>query len=141
MRFRASRGYRAIELVAAALFCAMAIPAVVVSGDWSFAAYAIGLALLWLAGLALRTWVYGVTFDTDAVVIQGVWRRTIPRTAISDVSTREWWGTRRIVLAGPKGPVRLPVPTMGPFTFDAAFDAKAQPIKDWAASGRLETTI
>ena len=113
----------------------------VVSGDSSFAAFAIVLVRVWLGGLALRTWVYGVTFATDAVVIQGVWRRTIPRTAISDVSTREWWGARRNVLTGPKGSGRLPVPTTGPFLLDDAVAAKAQTIRDWATSGRLETTF
>ena len=114
MRFRASRGDRAIESVAATLLCAMAIAAVV-SGDSSFAGCAIVLVLVWLGGPALRTWVYGVTFATDAVVIHGVRRRTIPRTAISEVSTREWWGATRVVPTGPNGPVRLPVPATGPF--------------------------
>jgi len=92
----------------------MAIAAVV-SGDSSFAGCAIVLVLVWLGGPALRTWVYGVTFATDAVVIHGVRRRTIPRTAISEVSTREWWGATRVVPTGPNGPVRLPVPATGPF--------------------------
>jgi hypothetical protein len=79
-----------------------------------------------------------VAFTTDAIVIQGIRRRTIPWAAVREVSTRKWWGTKQIIVAGQTGPIRIRVPNTGPFTFDAAFDAKARAIKDWATSGRIE---
>jgi hypothetical protein len=108
------------------------------AGEDAVIAWVSACVLLWLTLLALRTWVYGVAFTTDAVVIQGIRRWTIPLAAVREVSTRKWWGTKQIIVAGQTGPVRLPVPNTGPFTFDAAFDAKARAIKDWATSGRIE---
>lgn len=138
MRFRASRGERALQLVVAAVWCASAVPAFL-SGWWSLAVIAILCTVFWLAGFALNTWRYGVTFTTDAVVIQGVRRRTIPPAAVSNVSTRERWGASHIIVTGPKRPILRSAPMTGPITFDAAFDAKARAVKEWAASGRLET--
>ena len=139
MRFQARRGKRAIaiDLTVVAVALAVAIQALV-SGSLSDAMLPIAFAVLYLAGLALTTRFYGVTFTTDAVVIQGVRRRTIPRTAVSAVSTQQWYGADHIVLSVPHDSIRLPAPTSGPFTSDATFDAKARAIKDWAASGRLE---
>jgi hypothetical protein len=140
MRFRARRGYRWIDLVLAVLWCAIAVQALV-SGALYFGVLFILGGFSGLVGLALRTWVYGVTFTTDAAVIQGIRRRTMPRAGITEMATREWRGADRIVLTGPQGPIRRPVPVTGPFTFDAAFNAKARAIRDWTTSGRLETTV
>lgn len=140
MRFQARRGKRAIaiDLIVVAVALAVGIQALM-SGSLSDAIFPIAFAALYLAGLALRTRFYGVTFTPDAVVIQGIRRRTIPRDAVADVSTQQWYGADHIVLSVPHDSVRLPAPTSGPFTSDATFDAKARAIKDWAASGRLAT--
>jgi hypothetical protein len=108
-----------------------------VSGSPSGAILPVAFAVLYLAGPVLRIRFFGVTFTPDAVVIQGIRRRKIPRAAASDVSAQQWYGADHIVLSVPHDAVRLPAPTSGPFTFDATFDAKARAIRDWAASGRL----
>lgn len=139
MRFRASRGKWAIaiDLGVAAVALAAAIGGLV-SGSPSDATLPIAFVVLWFVGLALRTRYYGVSFTKDAVVIQGVRRRRIPRADISGVSTQQWWGADHIVLALPTDSVRLPAPTSGPFGFDPTFDAKVRAIRDWAASGRVD---
>ena len=139
MRFQARRGKGAlIDLGVVAIACVIAIQALV-SGTLSGAILPVAFAVLYLAGLVLRVRFFGVTFTRDAVVIQGIRRRKIPRTAVSDVSTQQWYGADHIVLSVPHDSVRLPAPTSGPFASDATFDAKARAIKDWAASGRLAT--
>jgi hypothetical protein len=140
MRFRGSRGKRAIavHVIVLAGVLAWAIPSLD-SGSLTSIMFALALLVLWLAGLPLRIWVFGVTFTADAVVIQGFLRRTISRASIEDVYTQEWYGNDRVVLKIPHDVVRLPFPTSGPFGSDAGadFDAKARAIKEWAESGRV----
>lgn len=117
------------------LWC-IAVAVILSSGPAAFAIVAIVCAVMYIIGFVLRTWVYGVTFTDDAVIIQGIVRHRVSRADVSDVLTQEWWGTTHVILTGPRGRVRLPAPVSGPLHLDTGFAAKVHSIEEWTSAPR-----
>jgi hypothetical protein len=85
-----------------------------------------GLFVVWFFTSAL----VGSAIDGSGIQLRGIYRRHVPWTQVSDVTTRRFLGCTIVVLRlGSRGRRRLRAPFTGPLQRDRDFDAKVETIR------------